>query len=333
MRAAIRNFAWAVLVFVVPLTVLAVEPLTPIELSRFREIDAKRLHQMTNAELSDFLPLKARALEEHEIAQGIKTFAEKGIQQPYRLASVRFDLGESDCVTYVETVLATALSSDWASYYRLRQRLSHKDGVAHLLERNHFTLADWIPNNRWLLNDITASLGTPVTEFSYTVKRKEFFSKLYFGEDEPVTGPPKAAAKAAKIASVPETETHQDRYILKESMPDVLGQLQTGDVCLIIGRPNAQRAWPDCEHMGLISVASDGTVSLIHNAPPRARQEELREFLGHYKRIAGLKFLRLRPNPRAIVAAELAGPAANISVTPPAEEDAKNVELRALRAH
>jgi len=115
------------------LAALATEPLTPTELSRFRELDSKRLHQFSNADFSEFLSFRRQALGVQEPTQEMAFFAEKALQQPYRLNAMRFDLGESDCMVLVERVLAMALADDWPSYYKLRQRLAHKDGIVSVL--------------------------------------------------------------------------------------------------------------------------------------------------------------------------------------------------------
>ncbi|WP_067094403.1 N-acetylmuramoyl-L-alanine amidase-like domain-containing protein [Marinomonas atlantica] len=69
----------------------------------------------------------------------------------------RFDV--FDCTTYVETVLAGALSSHSRDFPQHMQKIRYQQGIVSFVTRNHFTSTDWIPNNQWLLTDITATVG------------------------------------------------------------------------------------------------------------------------------------------------------------------------------
>jgi hypothetical protein len=66
-----------------------------------------------------------------------------------------------DCTTYVETVLALALSKKLLDFERNLNRIRYHDGHVSFTSRNHFPCADWIPNNeaQGLLTDITAQVA------------------------------------------------------------------------------------------------------------------------------------------------------------------------------
>ncbi len=83
----------------------------------------------------------------------------------------RFDV--FDCTTYVETVLAGALSSHAQDFPRHMQKIRYQQGIVSFVTRNHFTSADWIPNNQWLLEDITATVGQGFERFAETVIDKK----------------------------------------------------------------------------------------------------------------------------------------------------------------
>ena len=87
---------------------------------------------------------------------------------------MQFELAESDCVSLVDRSIALALATDWQSYYRLTERLRHKDGTVTYKNRNFFTLGDWLPNNTaWLLHDITPELNG-AESFTHVVRPKVF---------------------------------------------------------------------------------------------------------------------------------------------------------------
>jgi hypothetical protein len=57
----------------------------------------------------------------------------------------RFDT--FDCTTYVETVLALAAAPRWMDFFSEMDRIRYRGGTVSYTTRNHFTDADWIPNN------------------------------------------------------------------------------------------------------------------------------------------------------------------------------------------
>ncbi|MEW6055114.1 MAG: N-acetylmuramoyl-L-alanine amidase-like domain-containing protein [Bdellovibrionota bacterium] len=67
----------------------------------------------------------------------------------------RYRLDQFDCTTFVETVLALSLSKSLEQFTVNMDRIRYKNGDVSFLSRNHFPSLDWIPNNSWLLEDIT----------------------------------------------------------------------------------------------------------------------------------------------------------------------------------
>jgi hypothetical protein len=70
-----------------------------------------------------------------------------------------------DCVTYVEMVLAlfkTTPVPNAAIFQEIfannLRRIQYLNGKPQFLSRNHFMCLDWIPNNKYLVEDITPSL-------------------------------------------------------------------------------------------------------------------------------------------------------------------------------
>ncbi|WCN09801.1 N-acetylmuramoyl-L-alanine amidase-like domain-containing protein [Marinomonas mediterranea] len=66
---------------------------------------------------------------------------------------IRFDV--FDCTTYVEAVVAGAMSQSKATFEKNLKQLRYKNGQVEFIYRNHFPSLDWIPNNQDKLTDIT----------------------------------------------------------------------------------------------------------------------------------------------------------------------------------
>jgi hypothetical protein len=287
---------------------------------------SKRVHEMTEVEFGQYVAWlrQAKATPGERIGHA----AMRSIGQPYRLGAPMFSLRESDCVTFVERMVAVALSTDWESYCRITHRLRHKDGRVDVLERNYFTLAQWVPNNSWLLTDITAQLG-PTTIFRHVDYFKKFYGDLSFGEGPTGKGAAKAAAKAAKIEAVPGEVVTSETYIDRKDVPGVLPQLRTGDVILIIAQGQLACAdkSPDCDHMAVLveqtpwdSIDPDGPPSIVHAVPPKVRRESLVRFVRRFPRIQGIKVLRLRADAEDVASGEDRAMATRITVPAPRPE-------------
>ncbi|TDJ06435.1 MAG: DUF1460 domain-containing protein [Deltaproteobacteria bacterium] len=88
-----------------------------------------------------------------------------------------FSFKAFDCTTYVETVMALALSQDLKSFFRNILDIRYRDGIISHQRRNHFTSLDWIPNNAKFLNDITASIG-PIKYAHAIIDKKSWYQNM-----------------------------------------------------------------------------------------------------------------------------------------------------------
>jgi hypothetical protein len=89
----------------------------------------------------------------------------------------RVDLTRADCVTYLEESLALALSARRSEedFLRILDAIRYRNGEVGFVTRNHFTMRDWVPANKWLLDDVTASVGEGHTEtVRKTIDRASF---------------------------------------------------------------------------------------------------------------------------------------------------------------
>jgi len=266
------------------------------------------LQELTHVALADFL--KNRNLrttrEGRSIGNDVAWFATQSLGTPFQLGAPMFDLQSADCVTFTERCIALGCAPDWPGYYAVAQRLRHAGDSLSFLDRNFFPLTDWVPNNSWLLEDVTEQLGAVAVPFEYVVRPKAFFQKLEFGEDDSPLGHEKAAAKAAKIASLPEKIVRHDHYIPVEQISAVQSLLRDGDIWLTVRTREAPglAPWYDSDHMGVLLNGDEG-ILLIHAAPPSVQQESLSDYLAGRSWVKGLKFMRVRADASTRVAGEL----------------------------
>lgn len=110
------------------------------EALRFQELVAKPLYTLTNVEFAESLQLRQRVEPSLQPAERMRRLGVQSLEQPYRRNSVQFDLADSDCVVFVNRMIATSVTHDWDSYYKVTERLRHKDGIVNFRNRNFMTL-------------------------------------------------------------------------------------------------------------------------------------------------------------------------------------------------
>ena len=149
----------------------------------------KPLYRMDPAEVGRFLAWQQ--LDQPQLRQRVAALARKNIGQPYELYLLGefpyeiddrqplFDLAKSDCVVFAEHTYAMALSSSWAEFFWMLQRIRYRDGVIGVATRNHYTEADWNLANRWLVQDVTASLGVPTQPYRQRIDLQAFLKKQF----------------------------------------------------------------------------------------------------------------------------------------------------------
>ena len=258
----------------------------------------KPLYKMQPAEVGRFLAFEQ--LDQPSLRQRVAALARKNIGQPYELfllgefpyetfdAQPLFDLSKSDCVVFAEHTYAMALSASWAEFFWMLQRIRYRDGVIGVATRNHYTEADWNLANRWLVQDVTASLGVPTQAYRQRIDRQAFLLKQF------------------KIRRDIPVQNFDDVFVAKQDVAAIEAQLQDGDFVNIISSRGGE-SW--ASHVGLIVTGADGSRHLLHSAEPQVREETLQGFItrmaerdarqaGQNKpQLAGFKFLRLNESP------------------------------------
>lgn len=264
------------------------------------------IHHMSETEVTAYL--QELQTNTPSPANRIAQVAIRSVGQPYRAGAPMFSHKESDCVTFVEHALAMGLADSWESYCRLVARLRYADGqiplapgtfdvrdgrlIARneqdqptaLLNRNLFTIAQWVPNNAWCFTDITTDLGEgrdikPWIPLHHIARIRDRYAK----DGVQVDAPDK------KIV---------DAFIPREEVANLLPELRSGDVILFIVGTWENRY---CDHMGILVIDppnGDRPASLrtcvVHSAPPKVRKKPLLRVLQSFPRIQGIKVLRVR---------------------------------------
>ncbi len=140
---------------------------------------------------------------------------EYALYEPYPL--VNFD--STNCMAYCEHVLALSISDSWDNFFNNLQQIRYKNGMIGMRTRNHYTMGDWLPENNWLLEDVSRKVGGSHTK---TVTRTISHTKFFQGK------------RITDLRHVkPDYEMTID-YIPKEEILDVKGNLRNGDIGALI---------------------------------------------------------------------------------------------------
>lgn len=185
----------------------------------------KPLYQMSQSEINQFLA----TLKGQNLVQRIEKVSERAKGTPYLLgplgegASAPYDkdplmdLSKVDCVTFCEQTLALALSATYAQAFETLQKIRYKNGERKMECRNHYTMADWVPNNAWLLHDITASLPGHAW-LTRTISHQKLF-----------------ASQHLKGIQVREPDrTLKQAYIPEDHLLAIQKDLHSGDMAILI---------------------------------------------------------------------------------------------------
>jgi hypothetical protein len=130
----------------------------------------KKVYQMTNFEIDSLLT--ATASKNMTITDRMLFYSEMFLGMPYNLSTCGgegpyalyetyplVNFNETNCMLYCEHVLALSISDSWDNFFNNLQQIRYKDGVIGMRTRNHYTMADWVPENRWLVHDVTREVG------------------------------------------------------------------------------------------------------------------------------------------------------------------------------
>ncbi len=84
---------------------------------------------------------------------------------------------ETNCMALCEHVLALAISDSWDNFFNNLLHIRYKNGLIGMKTRNHYTMADWLPQNSWILDDVSAEVGGKITKkMTRTISHRDFFT-------------------------------------------------------------------------------------------------------------------------------------------------------------
>lgn len=231
-------------------------------------------------------------------AQRIASIAEKLVGTPYAPGTIEgtpeqltVDMEEMDCTTFVETVLAMAMTLDerrtsWHDFIYNLERLRYRNGrVDGYGSRLHY-VSDWaIDNNhRGILQEVTDRLGSGE---AYQVKTLDFMSshrdKYPALEDD-------AEFEKLKNAEIG-YRSHRFPYIKPMGIKGA--QLRSGDVVAITTKTPGL----DVQHMGIV-VMKDGVAHLVHASSKAGKvvvdELPLTEYVRRNRTATGIRVFRLK---------------------------------------
>jgi hypothetical protein len=140
---------------------------------------------------------------------------EYALYEPYPL--VNFD--STNCMAYCEHVLALSISDSWDNFFNNLQHIRYKDGLVGMRTRNHYTMGDWLPENSWLLEDVSRKVGG---DFTKTVTRTISHTKFFEGKG------------ITDLRHVKQDYTMTIDYIPKASLLNIKDHLKNGDIGVLL---------------------------------------------------------------------------------------------------
>lgn len=211
--------------------------------SEQEKLSSSKLGKFNNESQINTLLKKAQEID--DISKRIEFISKEFLTVPYKANTLIgspkiqeklvINLAELDCFTFVDYVLAMALSSSYDDFKINLKKIRYKQSELSYYNRNHF-FSDWLENNSWLVKDISQELGAAIS-IKKTLNLKTDGS-YYLAGIEP---------KARNISYIPAAK-------LQES------KLKTGD---LIGY-YSKAPGLDLSHLGIVIIKKDG--AYIRNA-------------------------------------------------------------------
>lgn len=199
-----------------------------------------------------------------DVSQKIADISARFLEAPYQLEPLgegpagqfnqeplfRFD--RFDCETYVDTVLALALSNNSKQFEQTINAIRYKNNTPDFFDRNHFMSADWIPNN--IQKKFVRYLAIPhfqLSEITKNIDKKQFYKNMELSRIKINNLTPEE-----KQEKLNQLRAHSDKvsnvlakvyYIPFGAIPSVLKFIPTGSIVMIL-KPNSEVL---ITHMGL----------------------------------------------------------------------------------
>jgi hypothetical protein len=199
------------------------------------------------------------------------------------------DFARTDCMTFCEHTLALAISDNYPQMYSNLQKIRYNKGEISYTARNHFAIADWLPNNNWLLEDITLSLSKGGKDLTKKMVKNIDRPKFYKNN-----GVPESLIKGAS-----QKEKFNVDYIPTENLLSISPNLKGGEIISIVTtHPVVISA-----HMGIIIRDQWDNIIFRHASSSKKTEEVIDERfedvvknLKKSKSRVGMIFMRAKEN-------------------------------------
>lgn len=152
------------------------------------DLPGKKFYQMTNPEIDRVIRLTAE--KNLTISEKINFLSDYFMGTPYNLTCTGdgpyalleawplVNFKQTNCMAFCEHVLALSISDSWDHFFDNLQQIRYRDGLIGMKTRNHYTMADWLPQNSWLLQDVSARVGGKYTkQVTRTISHRTFFKR------------------------------------------------------------------------------------------------------------------------------------------------------------
>jgi len=265
-------------------------PLFLMVLTFIASSHGKQLYEMTNREIDSLLTVISK--RNLTITERMNFYSEKFLGTPYNLRCVGdgpyallenwplVNFKETNCMAYCEHVLALSISDSWDNFFNNLQHIRYKDGIIGMRTRNHYTMADWLPENAWLLEHVSRKVGGKYTrEVTRTISHIKFFKQK--------------GIKDLRYVKPDRTITLD--YVPKEVLKKVKKKVKPGDVLALI---YANKADIFSAHM-LIVAQRDGQLVIRESSNSKMTTfetpyDEWAEKIRNSCRYIGVCFMRVR---------------------------------------
>jgi len=191
----------------------------------------QKIYKMDKADINDLLTKKS--VENLTITERMSFYSEMFLGMPYGLTCVgdgpyalydtkpllTFDT--TNCMVFCEDVLALSISDSYENFFNNLQQIRYKDGIIGMKTRNHYTMADWLPENSWLLHDVAKEVaGSKAKTLTRIISHKKFF----------------AGKGIEDMRYVKDDRTMTINYIPFDALIDAIKNFKDGDILALMFR-------------------------------------------------------------------------------------------------
>lgn len=190
---------------------------------------SKKIYEMSKWEIDSLLTIKSK--ENLTVTERMNFYSQLFLGMPYGLTCVgdgpyalydtkpQLTFDTTNCMVYCEDVLALSISDSYENFFNNLQQIRYKDGIVGMKTRNHYTMADWLPENSWLLHDVAKEVtGSKAKTLTRTISHKKFF----------------AGKEIKDMRYVKDDRTMTINYIPFDALLEVKDNFRDGDILALL---------------------------------------------------------------------------------------------------